>query len=186
MFHSAVSLMSTLSSCIFLTTSIFSVSGFAILDGEEDEIKILDGGDDEVLFPSRRSDPDLVRADGIMRSLRSEPVYEQGIIRNLKRSSNDDFGPRSPMLNNGIMRSLKRSGNTEFLPTGVRTAMEENDLDYGQTTFVIDEKDLQFDRARAPRSASPEEIKYKRPSMIRKYKKIYGLPLRYLTMINGK
>ena len=184
---SLLSLMTTISSfqaCIFLTTSIFSVSGFKIFDGE----------DDEILFPSRRSDPDLVRADGIMRSLRSEPIFEQGIFRTLKRSSPDHFGNKSPMLNNGIMRSLKRSSNTKF-STGVRKAakkflisipMEENDQDDGQTTFVIDEKDLQFDRARALRSASTEEKDLKRPSLIPKYKKIYGLPLRYLTMINGK
>ena len=99
------------------------------------------------------------------------------------------------MLNNGIMRSLKRSSNSKFLSTDVRTAaersligipVEENDQDDGQTTFVIDEKDLKLDRARAPRSASPEEMKLKRPALIPKYKKIYGLPLRYLTMINGK
>ncbi len=179
--HSVVSLMATISSCLFLTTLIFSVSGFKIFDGE----------DDEILFPSRRSDPDLVRADGIMRPLRSEPIFEQGIFRTLKRSSPDHFGNKSSMLNNGIMRSLKRSSNTKFIPMGVRKAankfrisipMEENDQDDGQTTFVIDEND----RARALRSASTEEKDLKRPSLIQKYKKIYGLPLRYLTMINGK
>ena len=176
---SLLSLMTTISSfqaCTFLTTSIFSVSGFKICDGE----------DDEILFPSRRSDPDLVRADGIMRSLRSEPIFEQGIFRTLKRSSPDHFGEKLSMHNNGIMRSIKRSAGSQrnvhrnglmrSLRSVNKRSLISTPSDDEQTTYFMDENDA-FNRGL--RSALPEEIRSIRSTLIPNHP-YEGLALRYL------
>ena len=176
---SLLSLMTTISSfqaCTFLTTSIFSVSGFKICDGE----------DDEILFPSRRSDPDLVRADGIMRSLRSEPIFEQGIFRTLKRSSPDHFGEQLSMHNNGIMRSIKRSAGSQrnvhrnglmrSLRSVNKRSLISTPSDDEQTTYFMDENDA-FNRGL--RSALPEEIRSIRSTLIPNHP-YEGLALRYL------
>ena len=167
-----ISLMTTISSfqaCIFLTSSIFTVSGF----------KILDGGDDEILFKIlRRSDPDLVRAraDGIMRSLRSEPVFGEqlsmhnnGIMRSMKRSAD----PKRTVHSNGLMRSLRSVENRPLMST----PSDENDQDDEQTTFFMDEKDANFNRGL--RSALPEEIRSIRSTLIPNHP-YDGIALRYL------
>ena len=84
--------------CIFLTASIFSISGAEIFVAR----------DDGSLFPVLRSNPDFIRADGIPDNMWVDPNFEQIITRKLKRSNNDDF-EHSKMLNNGLMRSLRRS-----------------------------------------------------------------------------
>ena len=176
--------ISCFQSCIFLTTTIAGLSGFKTLDGGEDV--------GESLLTARRSDPDFVRADGIMRSLRSVPVFEQGILRKLKRSSFDDIGERSSMLNNGILRTLKRSalpsGNihTNGLMRSVRSVDKRslvsipkygNDQDDEETTYFIDEKEENLNRGL--RSALPEEMRSIRASLIPKHP-YDGLTLRYL------
>ena len=181
---SSHSLMTTFRSfpfCIIMTTYIVSVSG----------LKIFDVGDDKILSPSRRSDPDLIRADGIMRSLRSDPVLEQGIMRKLKRASYDDFGDKSSMLNNGIMRSLKRSVeplrniHSNGLMRSLRSIkkrslisipIDENDQDDGKTTYFMDKKDANFKRD--TRSAFPEGIRSIR--FLIPNQPYDGLTLRYL------
>ena len=97
-----------------------------------------------------------------MRSLRSpsEPIFEQGILRKLKRSAYDDFEERS-MLNNGIMRSLKRSArpirnvHTDGLLRSVRSVdkrslvsipRDENDQEDEQKTYFIVGKQANFNR----------------------------------------
>ena len=177
--HSLMTTIRSFPSCIILTTYIVSVSG----------LKLFDAGDDEILNPARRSAPDLIRADGIMRSLRSEPVFEQGIMRKLKRSPYDDFGDKSSMLNNGIMRSLKRSAEPlrnihgNGLMRSLRSVkkrslisipIDENDQDDGKTTYFMDEKNANFKR-----SALPEEIRSLRSTLIPNHP-YDGLTLRYL------
>ena len=118
-----------------------------------------DDGDDEILTPIRRSEPDIIRVDGIMRSLRSEPIFERGVLRKLKRSSYDDFGDKSSMINNGIMRSLKRSAEPlrnihgNGLMRSLRSVKKrslisiptaENNQDDGKITYFIYEKDTNF------------------------------------------
>merc|ERR1712032_1681652 len=135
--------------CIFLTSFIVSLSGFKIFNGEG-----------EALLPARRSDPELIRSDGIMRSLRSssEPIFEQGILRKLKRSANHEFTNRS-LLSNGIMRSLKRSAlrnvHTDGLLRSVRSVDKrslvsiprgESSQDDEQTTYFMDEKQANMNR----------------------------------------
>ena len=154
--------------------------------------KIFDG-EEEALIPERRSDPEFIRTDGIMRSLRSssEPIFAQGILRKLKRSPYDDFEERS-MLNNGIMRSLKRSArpirnvHTDGLLRSVRSVdkrslasipRDENDQEDEQKTYFMDEKQANFNRG--IRSALPEEIRSIRSSLIPNHP-YDGLALRYL------
>ena len=159
--------MTTISSfqaCIFLTTSIFSVSGF----------KILDGRDDTILFPIQRSDPDMVRADGIMRSLRSEigeplSMHNNGIMRSIKRSS----GSKRNVHSNGLMRSLRSVENKPL----ISTPSDENNQDDEQTTYFMDEKDAHFNRGL--RSALPEEIRSIRSDLIPNHP-YDGIALRYL------
>ena len=128
-----------------------------------------------------------------MRSLRSpsEPIFEQGILRKLKRSAYDDFEERS-MLNNGIMRSLKRSArpirnvHTDGLLRSVRSVgkrslvsipRDENDQEDEQKTYFMDEKQANFNRG--IKSALPEEIRSLRSSLIPNHP-YDGLALRYL------
>ena len=141
----------------------------------------------EALITERRSDPELIRTDGIMRSLRSssEPIFTQGILRKLKRSAYDDLEDRS-MLNNGIMRSLKRSArpipnvHTDGLLRSVRSVdkrslvsipWDENGQEDEQTAYFVDEK-----QARGFRSALPEEIR----ASLMPHHPYDGLALRYL------
>ena len=112
--------------------------------------KIFDG-EEEALIPERRSDPEFIRTDGIMRSLRSssEPIFTQGILRKLKRSTYDDLEERS-MLNNGIMRSLKRSVwplrnvHTNGLLRSIRSV--ENGEDDEQRGYFMADKQANFNR----------------------------------------
>ena len=106
----------------------------------------------EALILKRMADPDLIRTDGIMRSLRSsdpEPIFEQGILRKLKMSSIDEFEERS-MLNNGIMRSLKRSVwplrnvHTNGLLRSIRSV--ENGEDDEQRSYFMEDKQANFNR----------------------------------------
>ena len=165
-FISLMTAISSLQACIFLTTSIFSVSGF----------KILSGRDDEILFPFRRSDPDLVRADGIMRSLRSEPIFggqlsmhNNGIMRSIKRSA----GSNRNVHSNGLMRSLRSVENRSLMST----PSDENSQDDEQTTYFMDEKDVNFNRGL--RSVLPEEIRSIRSTLIPNHP-YDGIALRYL------
>ena len=90
---------------------------------------------------------------------RSDPglIREQAILRKL-RSSDDDIGKT------------------------VQT--EENDQDDGKSTILLDKKNEHF--YGVLRSGLPEEIlRSIRSSLIPK-NPYAGLPLRYLTMINGK
>ena len=100
--------------CIVLTTSIFSISG----------TKILDARDDWTLVPAWRTE----HGPGISGDLRLEPNFEHGIMRKLKRSSNDDFEEQYTMLMlmlNGIIRSLKQSAE----PLGKPKKTSNNDLE---------------------------------------------------------
>ena len=177
--HSLMTTVSRFPAWIILTTFIVSLSG----------LKIFDDGNDEILKPARRLDPELLRADGILRSLRSQPVFEQGIMRKLKRSSYDDFEHKASMINNGIMRSLKRSAEPlrnihgNGLMRSLRSVkkrsllsipIDENDQDDGKITYFIDEKDANLKRGF--RSALPEEI---RSTLIPNHP-YDGLTLRYL------
>ena len=84
-------------------------------------------------------------------------IREQGILRKL-RTSDDEFG--------------------ETIQT------EDNDQDDGQTTLLLDKKNVHFDGVL--RSGLPKEIlRSMRSSLIPKNPHD-GLPLGYLTMINGK
>ena len=76
---------------------------------------------------------------------------------------------------------LKRKSNDEF---GETNQTEENDQDDGQTIILVDKKNVHFDGVL--RSGLPKEIlRSMRSSLIPK-KTYDGLPLGYLTMINGK
>ena len=79
--------------CIFLTTSILLLSGCRIPDARDDPSDDVDEYD-ESLIPERKLDKELIRTDGIMSSLRSEPIFAQGILRKLKRSFHHDLGER--------------------------------------------------------------------------------------------
>ena len=76
--------------CIFLTTSILLLSGCKIPDARDDPADDVD----ESLIPERKLDKEIIRTEGIMRSLRSEPIFGQGILRKLKRSFHHDLGER--------------------------------------------------------------------------------------------
>ena len=74
-----------------MTTFIFSLSGFKMLDAGEDQ--------SEVLTRERRLEPEVIR------TYRSDPIFEQGILRKLKRSfHNEDLGEemKSYLLRNDI------------------------------------------------------------------------------------
>ena len=80
-----------------------------------------------------------------------------------------------------VANMLKRTKNDEFAET-IQT--EEYDQDDGQTAILLDKKNVHFDGVL--RSGLPEEIlRSMRSSLIPK-KTYDGLPLGYLTMINGK
>ena len=118
--------------CTFLTTFIFSLSGFKIFDGE---------GESLILARPRRSAPEFIRADSIMRSLRSEPIYEQGILRKLKRSAYGDFEDRN-VHTDGLLRSVRSVDNRSL----VSIPRDENDQDDEQTIYFTDEKRANFNR----------------------------------------
>ena len=146
--------------------------------------KIFDG-EGEALIQERSSDPEFVSEDGITRWRRGGPIFEQGLLRKLKRDAYDDFEDRS-MLNNGIMRSLKRSAqpipnvHTDGLLRSVRSVdkrslvsipWDENGQEDEQTAYFVDEK-----QARGFRSALPEEIR----ASLMPHHPYDGLALRYL------
>ena len=122
--------------------------------------KIFDG-EGEALITERRSDPEFIGSDGIMCSLRSplEPIFEQGILRKLKRSAYDDFEERF-MLKKGIMRCLKRSArpiknvHDDGVLRSVRSVdkrslvsipRDENGQEE-EVTYFMDEKQANFNR----------------------------------------
>ena len=142
---------------IILTTFIVSLSGFKIFDARAD-VPV-----GEILTPARRSDPGLIKEDGLISSFRSEPIFEQGILRRLKRTSYDYF----------------REESTVPIPT------EENDQEEGKTKFFVDKKNGHF-HAGVLRSGLPEGILRSIRSTLIPKNPYDGLPLRYLTMINGK
>ena len=146
--------------------------------------KIFDG-EGEALIQERSSDPEFVSEDGITRWRRGGPIFEQGLLRKLKRDAYDDFEDRS-MLNDGIMRSLKRSArpipnvHTDGLLRSVRSVdkrslvsipWDENGQEDEQTAYFVDEK-----QARGFRSALPEEIR----ASLMPHHPYDGLALRYL------
>ena len=142
--------------CIFLTTFIFwpHLSCFKIVDGEG-----------ETLILEKRSDPEFIRADGIMRSLRSEPIYEQGILRKLKRSPYDDLEEIN-VHTDGLLRSVR----------SVSMPSDEKDLDDEQTTYFMDEKRANYNRGLA--SAVPEKLRLRRSPHHPSYDRL-GLWSRY-------
>ena len=142
--------------CTFLTTFIFSLSGFKIFDGE---------GESLILARPRRSAPEFIRADSIMRSLRSEPIYEQGILRKLKRSAYGDFEDRN-VHTDGLLRSVR----------SVSMPSDEKDLDDEQKTYFMDEKRANYNRGLA--SAVPEKLRLRRSPHHPSYDRL-GLWSRY-------
>ena len=127
-----INLLTIVQVCIFLTTSISSISGTKMLDVRDDgshqmEVRIFFEKYWILLNPSSIRDDGspapVCRSEldpGILVDLRLEPDFEHGIMKKLKRSSNDDFGGQStngivptqwlePNFEQGIMRKLKRS-----------------------------------------------------------------------------
>ena len=85
-----------------------------------------------------------------MRSLRSEPIYEQGILRKLKRSAYGDFEDRN-VHTDGLLRSVRSVDNRSL----VSIPRDENDQDDEQTIYFTDEKRANFNRGLI--SAVPEK-----------------------------
>ena len=70
--------------CIFLTASIFSISGAEIFVAR----------DDGSLFPVLRSNPDFIRADGIPDNMWVDPNFEQKLdLPTLNSTCHLDQGP---------------------------------------------------------------------------------------------
>ena len=91
-------------------------------------------------------------------SVSSFRIFDEAILQKL-RPSDDEFG--------------------ETIQT------EENDQDDGQTKILLGKKNVHFD-AGVLRSGLPEEILRSIRSSLIPRNPYAGLPLRYLTMINGK
>lgn len=81
---------------IFLTTFIFGphVSAFELFDG---------AGEGSALIPARRADPEFI----LRIMLQSQPIFDQEILRKLKRSTHDNFEERSILIS-GITKSLNK------------------------------------------------------------------------------